>query len=236
MTRVSGTPYLPVRARFGFSRRLGCHRRRLIRCPTRSRGTPPLAMAGGRCPTNSIRRRRCRQSRPYGRKAVSWSTVADQGAWLAFQLERLRQPGAADSPSSARRRCAEMHKPTYLGDDDWTSALGISWKAVRRNDVTWITHSGGLPGFTSTICFDPVSQAGAVVLINGTADRYRPCLRTGRRAPLVAPRQAPPLLSPRLTRCPGRVPSAARRLRPARSGRLAVQGRGTRRQPRRHRT
>jgi hypothetical protein len=34
--------------------------------------------------------------------------------------------------------------------------------------VTWIGHSGGIPGFTSTICFDPVSQIGAVVLVNGT--------------------------------------------------------------------
>ncbi len=70
------------------------------------------------------------------------------------------------SPATLR----QMHKPAYLADDNWTSALGISWKAVRRDDVTWITHGGGVPGFTATACFDPVSQVGAVVLINGTTD------------------------------------------------------------------
>jgi hypothetical protein len=61
-----------------------------------------------------------------------------------------------------------MHKPRYLADDQWTQAWGISWCGTRREEVTWIGHSGGIPGFTSTSCFDPVSQVGAVVLVNGT--------------------------------------------------------------------
>jgi len=62
-----------------------------------------------------------------------------------------------------------MHKPRYLGDDDWTSAWGISWCADRRDDVSWIQHSGGLPGFTTSVCFDPGQQVGAIVLHNGTS-------------------------------------------------------------------
>jgi CubicO group peptidase (beta-lactamase class C family) len=63
----------------------------------------------------------------------------------------------------------EMHKPRYLADDQWTQAWGMAWCGTRREDVTWIGHSGGIPGFTSTICFDPATQVGAIVLVNGTS-------------------------------------------------------------------
>ena len=47
-------------------------------------------------------------------------------------------------------------------------AWGISWCANRHDDVSWIQHSGGLPGFTTSVCFDPRQQVGAIVLHNGT--------------------------------------------------------------------
>lgn len=59
--------------------------------------------------------------------------------------------------------------PRYLANDAWTQAWGISWCADRREDVVWIQQSGGLPGFTTTVCFDPRAQVGAVVLVNGTS-------------------------------------------------------------------
>ena len=70
--------------------------------------------------------------------------------------------------ASATRR--EMHKPRYLSDEEWSSAWGISWYSVRKDDVTWVQHSGGLPGFTSNACFDRSSRVGAIVLLNGVAD------------------------------------------------------------------
>lgn len=69
-----------------------------------------------------------------------------------------------------RPRLRDMHKPRYLGDDLWSQAWGISWCAIRRDDVTWIQHSGGVPGFTSNMCFDPHQQVGAIALVNGSAD------------------------------------------------------------------
>ena len=62
------------------------------------------------------------------------------------------EPGDSAVLASATRR--EMHKPRYLSDEEWTSAWGISWYSVRKDDVTWVQHSGGLPGFTSNACFD----------------------------------------------------------------------------------
>jgi len=107
-----------------------------------------------------------------------WSCVPDLARWVSFQLRAYREPAApgAAVPGAAVLDAAvldavsvrEMHKPRYLADDQWTEAWGISWCGTRREDVTWIGHSGGIPGFTSTICFDPAAQVGAVVLANGT--------------------------------------------------------------------
>lgn len=97
-----------------------------------------------------------------------WSCVADLARWVSFQLRAYRdQPGALPVLAAASLR--EMHTPRYLADDRWTQAWGISWCAGRRDDVSWIQHSGGLPGFTATVCFDPGRQVGAIVLLNGTS-------------------------------------------------------------------
>lgn len=97
-----------------------------------------------------------------------WSCAADLARWVSFQLAAHREPAVA-APVLDAGSLREMHKPRYLADDQWTQAWGISWCATRREGVTWIGHSGGIPGFTSTICFDPATQVGAVVLINGTS-------------------------------------------------------------------
>ena len=110
-----------------------------------------------------------------------WSCLGDMGRWISFQLRAYRDPEpgppvpavgepwpAAGAPVLAAASLREMHQPRYLGDDQWMTAWGISWCADRRDDVIWIGHSGGLPGFTTTVCFDPREQVGAVVLMNGT--------------------------------------------------------------------
>jgi CubicO group peptidase (beta-lactamase class C family) len=102
-----------------------------------------------------------------------WSTVEDLARWLSFQLaahEEDHGHGAAESPVLAGATRREMHKPRYLSDEDWSSAWGITWYSVRKDDVTWVQHSGGLPGFTSNACFDRASKVGAIVLVNGSAD------------------------------------------------------------------
>lgn len=104
-----------------------------------------------------------------------WSTVADLARWLAFQLAAHPQAGqaAGDDTVLAAATRREMHKPRYLSDEQWSSAWGISWYAVRADGVTWVQHSGGLPGFTSNACFDSASRVGAIALVNGEADASR---------------------------------------------------------------
>jgi hypothetical protein len=48
-----------------------------------------------------------------------------------------------------------MHKARYLGNEAWTEAWWISWYAVRKDDVIWVQHSGGIHGFITNVCFDP---------------------------------------------------------------------------------
>jgi D-alanyl-D-alanine carboxypeptidase len=98
-----------------------------------------------------------------------WSCVADLARWVSFQLGAYRSAGAEPQVLPAAR-LRDMHKPRYLGDDQWTVAWGISWYAVRQDTEIWIQHSGGLPGFSSNVCFDPKEQVGAIVLLNADAN------------------------------------------------------------------
>jgi CubicO group peptidase (beta-lactamase class C family) len=128
-----------------------------------------------------------------------WSSVADLGRWLSFQLAAHPGPAGsdsevADSPvlSAATRR--EMHKPRYLSDEEWSSAWGVSWYSVRKDDVTWVQHSGGLPGFASNACFDRATRVGAIVLVNGAPDASRLAMALAAQARELA-EAAPPRLS-----------------------------------------
>ena len=95
-----------------------------------------------------------------------WSCADDLSAWLAFQL--APESGEHDQILTRSTR-EEMQRPRYLGDAAWTEAWAIGWYALRRDDVIWVTHSGGLHGFITNICFDPEHRIGAIVLINGDA-------------------------------------------------------------------
>jgi CubicO group peptidase (beta-lactamase class C family) len=101
-----------------------------------------------------------------------WSTVSDLAKWLSFQLaahpDATAHSAQAESPVLAAATRREMHKPRYLSDEEWSTAWGISWYAVRKDNVTWVQHSGGLPGFESNACFDRGSRVGAIVLVNGS--------------------------------------------------------------------
>ena len=108
-----------------------------------------------------------------------WSTVEDLARWLSFQAaahadaaDAVKQAAgaSADSDVLASATRQEMHKPRYLSDEQWSTAWGITWYSVRKDNVTWVQHSGGLPGFTSNACFDRGSRVGAIVLLNGVAD------------------------------------------------------------------
>ncbi len=129
-----------------------------------------------------------------------WSTVSDLARWLSFQI--AAHPGVsadsaqAESPVLGAATRREMHKPRYLSDEEWSSAWGISWYSARKDDVTWVQHSGGLPGFGSNACFDRGSRVGAIALVNGGADAANLAMSLAARARELAAAAAPPLTAP----------------------------------------
>ena len=86
-----------------------------------------------------------------------WSCVEDLARWISYQFR--------DDPT-----LREMHRPRYLVDEEWTEANAIAWFALRKNEVTWVLHDGGLHGFRSNVCFDPKLEVGAIALLNGVGD------------------------------------------------------------------
>ena len=130
-----------------------------------------------------------------------WSSVTDLARWLSFQLAAHPGPAGSDSApadssvlSVATRR--EMHKPRYLSDEEWSSAWGVSWYSVRKDDVTWVQHSGGLPGFASNACFDRATRVGAIALVNGAADASSLAMALGAQARELAEAAPPPPTGP----------------------------------------
>lgn len=98
-----------------------------------------------------------------------WSCVDDLARWISFQFREdggQRRGAQVLSGDSLR----EMHRPRYLGGDDWTEAWCVAWYATRRDGVAWVMHNGGLFGFITSVCFDPGRQVGAIALLNGHGD------------------------------------------------------------------
>jgi CubicO group peptidase (beta-lactamase class C family) len=98
-----------------------------------------------------------------------WSCVEDLARWVAFQFQ---EDGGARGGTQVLdgSTLREMHRPRYLGDDAWTEAWCLAWYAKRKEDVTWVQHSGHLHGFSSNVCFDPKERVGAIALVNGLVD------------------------------------------------------------------
>jgi len=134
-----------------------------------------------------------------------WSCVEDLARWISFQF---REDGGARGGEQvlAGSTLREMHRPRYLVDEAWTEAWGISWYAVRRDDVIWVQHSGGLHGFISDACFDPREKVGAIALFNGIGDAPKLAMELGAIA-RTAVRDSAPAIEP-----PPATPEAYRAL------------------------
>jgi CubicO group peptidase (beta-lactamase class C family) len=124
-----------------------------------------------------------------------WSCVDDLARWLSFQLRAHREMRQA-SPVLAAATLRDMHKPRYIADDTWTTAWGISWYAVRRDDTVWIQHAGDVHGFSSAVCFSPDDQVGAIVLLNGMGDAARLAMDLATAAGGAFPRPADAITPP----------------------------------------
>jgi CubicO group peptidase (beta-lactamase class C family) len=127
-----------------------------------------------------------------------WSCVEDLARWLSFQFREDGGPRAG-AQILAGSTLREMHRPRYLVDEAWTEAWAIAWYAVRRNDVIWVQHSGGLPGFITNVCFDPKERVGAIALLNGDEDAAELAMDLGEIARTAVRESAPTIDAPAIT-------------------------------------
>jgi D-alanyl-D-alanine carboxypeptidase len=127
-----------------------------------------------------------------------WSCVEDLARWLSFQfrVDAGARDGAQVLAGSTLR---EMQRPRYLVDEAWTFASAIAWHAIRRNDVIWVQHSGGLPGFITDVCFDPTERVGAIALLNGVEDAGELAMDLGEIARTAIREAAPTIDAPAAT-------------------------------------
>ena len=122
-----------------------------------------------------------------------WSCVEDLARWLSCQF--------SPEPVLSEQTAAEMHKPRYLVDPEWTRAWAIGWYARRRDEGVWIMHSGGHYGFITNACFDPKQKVGAIALLNGFGDATGLAMDLGKIAreavKAAAPKIEPPAPLPK---------------------------------------
>jgi len=129
-----------------------------------------------------------------------WSCVEDLSRWIRAQFREdggERGGGQILAGSSLK----EMHLPRYLGNEAWTEAWCIGWYAERKDDTVWVQHSGGLPGFTTNVCFHRGDEkVGAIALLNGVGEAEELSMSLGALAlgavrssvtPAEAPEQTP---------------------------------------------
>ena len=110
-----------------------------------------------------------------------WSSVEDLARWISFQLREDAGPrGGAQVLAGSTLK--EMHIARYLGNEEWTEAWGVVWYAIRKDEVTWVQHSGGIHGFTTCACFDPKERVGAIALLNGVGDAEALAMELGKIA------------------------------------------------------
>ena len=123
--------------------------------------------------------------RGYGRRAAC-GRASRTSPWLSFQFHEDGGPSRW-RPGPRGSTLKEMHRARYLGNNTWTEAWGISWYAVRKEELIWVQHSGGLHGFSSNVCFDPKERVGAIALLNGDGDAADLAMALGAVARGVGP-------------------------------------------------
>ena len=117
-----------------------------------------------------------------------WSCVEDLARWLSCQFD--------PEPVLSEETAAEMHKPRYLVDPEWTRAWAIGWYARRQDDLVWMMHSGGHYGFITNACFDPKEKVGAIALLNGFGNATGLAMDLGKIAREAVKAAAPKIEAP----------------------------------------
>lgn len=107
---------------------------------------------------------------PFDTKAVTpaagfTSTVNDLAAFAKWQFRLLA--GDSDEILSSNT-LREMHRVHWV-DEDWKTAWGLGFAVANADGTTVVGHSGGCPGYITSIQLVPKHKIAAIALTN-TAD------------------------------------------------------------------
>ena len=90
------------------------------------------------------------------------SSVNDLARFASWQFRLLEKGGNEVLNANTLR---EMHRVHWI-DPDWETTRGIGFAIQRVEDVTFIGHGGGCPGYITNFSMIPKHKIAAVVLTN----------------------------------------------------------------------
>jgi len=90
------------------------------------------------------------------------SSAEDLARFASWQLRLLDNGGEEILKASTLR---EMQRVHWM-DPDWETTWGLGFGVFQIDDRTVAGHSGGCPGFTTTIRVVPADRLGVIVLSN----------------------------------------------------------------------
>ena len=95
------------------------------------------------------------------------STVEDLAKYASLQF-RTGPAGGAQILSGPT--LAEMHRLHFV-NAKWTGGRGLGWGISRRDDRTYVSHGGSVPGHRTQISFAPAEKFAVIALTNSEDGR-----------------------------------------------------------------
>jgi len=96
------------------------------------------------------------------------STADDLAEFAAWQLRVLDREGSSQRGGEeilSRNTLREMQRVQWL-DPGWETARGLAFGVYRRDDVTYVGHSGSCPGYRTAVWIQPETEMAAVAMGN----------------------------------------------------------------------
>jgi CubicO group peptidase (beta-lactamase class C family) len=102
------------------------------------------------------------QSRGIAPAAGFASNVNDLAAFAMWQFRLLSDGGNEVLRASTLREMQRVH----WVDPDWETTWGLGFSVEREEEHTYVSHSGGCPGYYTDFRLEPESKTAAIVLTN----------------------------------------------------------------------
>lgn len=90
------------------------------------------------------------------------SSVNDLATFASWQFRLLENGGTEVLNANTLR---EMHRVHWV-DPDWETTWGIGFNVRREEDITFVSHGGGCPGYITSFTMMPKNKLATIVLTN----------------------------------------------------------------------